>query len=585
MLIIILAILVLIATAIGGVAVRRRFNAHAEQNGDEYIALIGARLSKAVWIVGVIVAALFMSMTSWVSVGKYETAHLVKIYGAGSLPAGHIIATAGEKGPQAEVLPPGFHISPLIRVINDIEIHSIVEIKEGHYGFLIAKDGAPLRSNQFIADAWPNGKNMLDAEVFLRNGGQKGPQLNILSPGQYRINKFLWEIKQEPATNIPKGHVGVIKSNVHSRTDFGNLAKPKPRECWQQKVTAKVDDATSAPVQDEGKLTAVLVPVGCVGVWDKALDPGHYYINRHAYVVSQVDTRVQTWEYKGGYTFRKIDLLIDDEGKITQKESAENRPVPESAADRAILPRIQGWVVPIELRVLVQVTPENAPFVVASVGGLHEIEDRIMTPTIRSVVRNVLGAEGRRPLEVANNRAVLEQLVETAIKPEGLKAGVVIKEIRFGDPAIPPELLVSRLRQQLATQLQETFKQEKKAQTERIAREREKATADQQPKFVSAEIGVKIEERNKEAARLRGEGAKLELTEVSLGQKAQTLVLGQDRVLTITLVKEILAALERKPELVGLVSKLVPNTVVTGAGTFDLSAAAAILQGSKNSRQ
>jgi hypothetical protein len=219
--------------------------------------------------------------------------------------------------------------------------------------------------------------------------------------------------------------------------------------------------------------------------------------------------------------------------------------------------------------------------VVASVGGIREIEDRIMTPSIRSVVRNVLGQEGRKVLEVADNRGNLEQEVETAIKPEGLKAGVVIKEIRFGDPAIPPELLVSRLRQQLATQLQETFRQERVAQSERIARERERATATQQPEFVRAEIGVKVAEKNKEAAQLRGEGQKLELMEVALGQKAQVQVLGEDKVLMITLVKEILRTLEAKPELVGLISRLVPNTIVTGAGSFDLSAAAAVLRGSE----
>jgi len=46
-----------------------------------------------------------------------------------------------------------------------------------------------------------------------------------------------------------------------------------------------------------------------------------------------------------------------------------------------------------------------------------------------------------------------EHNVEELIRPEGLKAGVEIKEIRFADPAIPPELLVARQREQLAQQL------------------------------------------------------------------------------------------------------------------------------------
>jgi hypothetical protein len=36
--------------------------------------------------------------------------------------------------------------------------------------------------------------------------------------------------------------------------------------------------------------------------------------------------------------------------------------------------------------------------------------------------------------------------VERAIVPEGLKAGVTIKEVRFADPVIPPALLLVRQR-------------------------------------------------------------------------------------------------------------------------------------------
>ena len=578
------AIIVFLATVVGGVVIRNtaaRKYAGPKYRADEInIGMQRARFASiTTWCVGVFLTALLLSMTSWVSVGKYETAQIVRIYGGGKLPSGRIVAFDGEKGPQADILGPGFHISPLIRVLNDIESSSVFEIPEGKYGLLVAMDGAPLRPNQFMADAWPDGKDMLDATTFLRNGGQKGPQLNVLTPGQYRLNKYLWTVTTGDATDIKEGFVGVVKSNVHANAEMGNLIKKRQEACWQQKVTAKIDDSVAATLPDEGRLTAVLVPVGCIGVWDAALNPGRYYINHRAFQITTVDTRVQTWEYKGGYDFRQINLVIDDEGKITQRETVTKREVPKGAADSAILPRIEGWVVPVELRVLVQVTGENAPFVVASVGGITEVEDRIMTPTIRSIVRNVLGQEGRRVLELADNRGDLEQAVETAIRPEGLKAGIVVKEIRFGDPAIPPELLVSRLRQQLAIQMQETFKQEKAAQTARIDREREKATADQQTEFVKSEIGVKVAERNKEAAQLRGQGVKLEQIEVALGQKAQTEVPGQDRVLTITLVKEILATLEKKPELVKMIEKLVPNTVVTGSGGFDLAGAAALLKG------
>jgi len=313
-------------------------------------------------------------------------------------------------------------------------------------------------------------------------------------------------------------------------------------------------------------------------VWGKALQPGRYYANEAAYKITMISTRVQTWEFKGGYKKRYIDLSLDQAGNLTQTQRSQDVPVAPGSADPAISPFVEGWLVPLELRVLAQVTPDNAPFVVASVGGLPEIENNIMIPTIRSIVRNVVGAHGRHVLDLADNRAVLEHAVEDAIRPEGLRAGIVIKEVKFGDPALPPELLVSRLRQQLADQLQVTYQQEQKAQTQRIETEKARATAEQQHQLVEAVIGVQVSEQNKNAAKLRGEGQKLELEEIAQGQRAQADVLGQDRVLTITLVQQLLKTIQEKPEVVSLIGRLVPQTMVsTGGQGTGLDSAAAII--------
>jgi DNA mismatch repair ATPase MutL len=114
------------------------------------------------------------------------------------------------------------------------------------------------------------------------------------------------------------------------------------------------------------------------------------------------------------------------------------------------------------------------------------------------------------------------------LRAEGLRAGIVIKEVKFGDPALPPELLVSRLRQQLADQLQVTYQQEQKAQTQRI--ETEKAR-DRRPAAPTRRSGDRrsVSEQNRNAAKLRGEGQKLELEDIVQGQRAQADVLGQDR--------------------------------------------------------
>jgi len=540
-------------------------------------------LSLSLRIVFVLIALICLAATSYVHVESDEIAVLNEIYGTASLSGEHIVATNGEKGPQAEILTPGWHPWFLVNVIYQVETKKVVSIPSGKYGFLVAKDGLPLRPDQFLADAFPAGHelDMLDAQYFLTHGGERGPQTTILTPGTFRLNTHLWDVTIRDATDVAEGSVGVVKSNVIDAVHFGNLNAQKPSSCDQKTVSTNASGETvqaKEPKSDEGQLAAILVPVGCIGVWEKALQPGRYYVNEAAYRVTMMSTRVQTWEFKGGYKKRYIDLSLDQAGNLTQSQRSEDIKKPDNAADPAVTPFVEGWLVPLELRVLAQVTPDNAPFVVASVGTLADIENNIMVPTIRSIVRNVVGAQGRHVLDLADNRARLEHAVEDAIRPEGLRAGIVIKEVKFGDPALPPELLVSRLRQQLADQLQVTYQQEQKAQAQRIETEKARATAEQQHQLVEALIGVQVAEQNKNAAKLRGEGQKLELEEVAQGQRAQADVLGQDRVLTITLVQQLLKAIQEKPEIVSLIGRLVPQTVVStsGQGT-GLDSSAAIL--------
>jgi regulator of protease activity HflC (stomatin/prohibitin superfamily) len=318
-------------------------------------------------------------------------------------------------------------------------------------------------------------------------------------------------------------------------------------------------------------LKAQVVPEGCRGIWQKVLNPGQYYLNTDAFKVIPVDTRVQTWEYGGGYLRRYIELKVDQNGSISQTERQEQIPVPPGAADKAITVRIEGWEIPLDSRILIQVDPEKAPYVVASVGDIEEVENDIITPTYRSILRNVCGSPERKALELIYNRAELEEKVEILLKPEGDKAFVTIKEVRFGEPAYPPELMVARLREQLAQQLNKTFQEEKKAQDQRIETEKARAQADQQPKLIEAQIKKQAAEFEKEAAKLKGEGEKLLLTEVALGQKAQVEVLGQDRVMQLAMLKEILEAAVKNPGIVK-----VPSVLVQGS-TVGLEGAAAIL--------
>ncbi len=217
----------------------------------------------------VAVGLALLASTSFVQIDGDKIGHLRRIYGYKELPPGRIIALDGQKGPQAEILGPGFHFIPLVQVLFKVEEFPIVKVPEGSYGEIVAVDGVPMPEGMFIAPQIPDKDvaEMLQAEMFLRRGGHRGPQETVLKPGEYRLNRYLFNVrvgKDTLATMIPAGHVGVIKSNVF---------KPGT-QCVEE---VKAADAI------EGALSVPLVPIGCIGIWREPILPGAYYLNRKAY--------------------------------------------------------------------------------------------------------------------------------------------------------------------------------------------------------------------------------------------------------------------------------------------------------------
>ncbi len=64
---------------------------------------------------------------SFIIIDGDEIGALKRIYLGDQLPPGRIIALDGQKGPQAEVLGPGFHLIPFVRVIYEIEYFPVQE--------------------------------------------------------------------------------------------------------------------------------------------------------------------------------------------------------------------------------------------------------------------------------------------------------------------------------------------------------------------------------------------------------------------------------------------------------------------------
>src|SRR5262249_18952292 len=213
----------------------------------------------------------------------------------------------------------------------------------------------------------------------------------------------------------------------------------------------------------------------CIGVWDKSLQPGQYYFNPEAFALTEIDTRAQVWTYAGGYRRANISLTVDAKGDIVQNRTEGDVPYDKDNADRAIFVKMEGWDVPLELRVVAQVSPAEDSCVVAGVGTLSQAQDRVLTRSIRAITRDVAGGsyeitepkvdENGKPildtdgkptiitvnrptkvLDLINQRPLIEGEIERRIRPEAQKSCVTIREVRLGGPASTPQSRVGSRR-------------------------------------------------------------------------------------------------------------------------------------------
>jgi len=135
-------------------------------------------------------------------------------------------------------------------------------------------------------------------------------------------------------------------------------------------------------------------------------------------------TRVQTWEFKGGYKRRYIDLSLDQAGNLTQSQRSQDVSGTSGLGRPGHLTVCRGLAGAARAQGFSPRSPPTMPRLSSPrSAGCRKSKNNIMVPTIRSIVRNVVGAQGRHVLDLADNRAALEHAVEDAIRPEGLRAG------------------------------------------------------------------------------------------------------------------------------------------------------------------
>ncbi len=104
----------------------------------------------------------------------------------GSVKADSFIALNQEAGYQPDLLRGGLHL--LMPFQYRVHLAPLVTITQGQIGYVFARDGVPMHPTQTLGGVVPQGQNFQNVQAFLKNGGQRGPQREILREGTYALN-------------------------------------------------------------------------------------------------------------------------------------------------------------------------------------------------------------------------------------------------------------------------------------------------------------------------------------------------------------------------------------------------------------
>jgi len=219
------------------------------------------------WSLPVIIIFIILFYNALLNVKANELAVIELRYIGKNMKEGRTIALPGEIGIQAGVLVPGLHILiPFIQVAKKLRF---VVIKDYQIGIVESVTGLPIPYGEFMA-RHVECDTFQDGIAFLKNGGQKGPQIKIIPPGEYRINPFLFKVEIVPATAVKEDEIAIVES-------IAGKAIP-PGKIMAETVESNLFQDGFAFLQNGGQK----------GPQVQILTPGMYRINTYLFKVVTV---------------------------------------------------------------------------------------------------------------------------------------------------------------------------------------------------------------------------------------------------------------------------------------------------------
>lgn len=414
------------------------------------------------------------------------------------------IEGGGQKGPQVAILRPGtYRINTRAFIVKK---KPVTKIPQEMLGVAIAMDGKPLPAIYMVA---PKPKTdthnyYQDGQAFIDNEGYRGVQLDTLQPGEYYINPILFEVKIFPIAEVLPGYVAVLRSNVGIE-----LAKQKIG------VTVTGDDNTVGRDIHEKEEVILTPDKNQRGIWQEPVAPGKYNMNPLAFTGYFVPTSAVTIDWAAGAERRTEYQGAAPGGNVagsTRKSSPKENVIDNQKAteffkfSQLTLTSKDGFTLDADVRVIIRVRPQHAPFIIARFGSVPNLIEQIIHPLIDSSFRNNAG--GKKAIEFIQSRTELQKDAFEKAKIEFEKYHVETQGLLISYIDVDKSLLDTQTLKEIAFQQQEQYQAQAKAQEENIAVQEKTARAAKQKDIIDAKLSIDIEKDKADAARRKAEGVR-----------------------------------------------------------------------------
>ncbi len=287
------------------------------------------------------------------------------------LPPGQLVATErGQKGIQMEVLGPGRHFRNPYSW--DHELKPLTTIPAGDPSTwewvhsLSERQRNELRAGKFKFEGkFPQigvvtrkvGKEATAGQIIVkRESGITGILEEVLTPGTYKINPYVYDVKKHPAVVIPAGFVGVVT----------NLFGDQPARVSPGSSTARSGQTPETPGDStEAESVSYVRPLakpGERGTLRNVLQPGVYFINPKLQKV----------------TLLEIGFNEYSQTKITESENL-----------RISFPSDTGYLIRVGVTVIWGIHPQHAAEIINEYGNIDRVLDKVIGPQLRSICRNI----------------------------------------------------------------------------------------------------------------------------------------------------------------------------------------------------